>query len=111
MPKGKKTEKESSISKNVIITPNPDRVDASASSIFPVLALEKKMATLSVDDVEIIRLTFFEHDGKSYFRDSTKNKVFTRKGPTSVGSYVGRWNSRTRTIDTSPPDSDAESES
>ena len=71
-----------------------------------VTMLEKKMEQLTVDDVETVRLVLFEHDGKTYYREPSKGKLFTRLGPKSVGSYIGRWNSRENCIQIDIPDSD-----
>ena len=75
-----------------------------------VQSLEKKMESLTVDDVEIVRVTRFEHDGKMYFREPTKNKVFLCTGPKSVGAYVGRWDPIRQTIHKDIVDSDADND-
>ena len=73
-----------------------------------VAVLEKKMAVLPVEDVETVRLVLHDHSGKSYYRDTTKNKLFHRIGPKAIGSYVGRWDPLQNTIRTDISDSDTE---
>lgn len=101
-----------SLSKNVVITPtdvvhesSPEKPKSQSKK------LEKKIQQLPVDDVEIVRVTLFQHGSKNYFREPLKNKVFEYISPTSIGSYVGRWNSHTETIEKSIPDSDSDSNS
>ena len=73
-----------------------------------VSLLEKKMAVAPVDDVETVRLVLFNHSGKSYYRDTAKNKLFLCVGPKTIGSYVGRRDSLENTIRTDITDSDTE---
>lgn len=73
-----------------------------------VAVLEKKMAILPVEDVETVRLVLHDHAGKSYYRDTAKNKLFHRTGPKAIGSYVGRWDPIENSIRTDISDSDAE---
>ena len=70
--------------------------------------LEKKMPVIPVDDVEVVRLVLFQHGGKSYYRDTAKNKLYACNGPKSVGSYLGRWDPLDQTIRTDISDSDTE---
>lgn len=70
--------------------------------------LEKEMETLHVEDVEIIHLTPFEYDGKKFYRNEKKGKIYQIGKNSSVGPYIGRWNYRTSTIETDIPDSDSE---
>lgn len=100
MPKGKKQPT------NVLVMPKP--VEYEKATL--VQSLEKKMESLTVDDVEIVRVTRFEHDGKMYYREPTKNKVFLCTGPKSVGAYVGRWDPIRQTIHKDIVDSDADSQ-
>ena len=91
---------------NVLVMPKPVEYEKVAL----VQSLEKKMESLTVDDVEIVRVTRFEHDGKMYFREPTKNKVFLCTGPKSVGAYVGRWDPIRQTIHKDIVDSDADND-
>ena len=63
---------------------------------------------LIVEETVIVKIRVFEHEGISYFRDPVKNKLYTFKGPTSVGPYIGRWCPHTLAIVTDVPDSDSE---
>ena len=63
---------------------------------------------LAVEETVIVKIRVFEHEGTSYFRDPIKNKLYTFKGPTSVGPYIGRWCPHSLAIVTDVPDSDAE---
>jgi hypothetical protein len=73
-----------------------------------VAMLEKKMAVLPVEDVETVRLVLHDVNGKSYYRDAAKNKLFSRIGPKAIGTYVGRWDPLQNTIRTDISDSDEE---
>jgi hypothetical protein len=63
---------------------------------------------LMVEEIVIVKIKLFEHEGISYFRDPVKNKLYTFKSPTSVGPYIGRWCPHSLAIVTDVPDSDAE---
>jgi hypothetical protein len=63
---------------------------------------------LAVEETVIVKIRVFEHEGTSYFRDPIKNKLYTFKGPTSVGPYIGRWCPYSLSIVSDVPDSDAE---
>ena len=69
--------------------------------------LEKELEALTVDDVEIIRVAPFEHDGRKYFRDERKNKLY-KASSAAPGPYIGRWNPRLAAVETDIPDSDAD---
>lgn len=74
----------------------------------PTRVYENKIEVLPVVDVETVRLVLFEYDGKTYYRDPNKNKLFARKGPKSIGPYIGRWDSQHECIVTDVADSDAD---
>ena len=71
--------------------------------------IEKEIEEFCIDDyeVEYVKLTPFEHNDISYFREPTKNKLFERKSKI-IGAYIGRYDSYTDTIRTDIPDSDSE---
>lgn len=69
--------------------------------------LEKELEALTVDDVEIIRVAPFEYDGRKYFRDERKNKLY-KAVAAAPGPYIGRWNPRLSAVETDIPDSDAD---
>lgn len=56
-----------------------------------VKSFEKNFDVLPVEDVEVIRLAYFQHGDKAYFRNPITNALFARLGPKSVGGLVGRW--------------------
>ena len=69
--------------------------------------IETKIEELCIDDyeVEYVKLTLFEHNDITYFREPTKNKLFEKKNK-AIGVYIGRYDSYTDTIRTDIPDSD-----
>jgi hypothetical protein len=73
--------------------------------------IEETTEEYDIGDLEIVyvKLTHFEHNGKSYLRDSNKNKLFqVVKG--KPGKYIGRFYPETDEIDYDIPDSDNEDE-
>ncbi len=92
---------------NVLI--NPDAANI-IDAIIPT-HIENNIETLDTCDYEIVyvKLTPFELNGKSYLRDTNKNKLFqVIKG--KPGKYIGRFYPETDEIDTDIPDSDDETE-
>jgi hypothetical protein len=63
-----------------------------------VKSFEKSFDVLPVDDVEVVHLTLFQYNDKAYFRDTVSNTVFSKLGPKSVGSKVGRWDPKKKCI-------------
>ena len=59
-------------------------------------------------EVEYVRLSTFEHESQTYFRDSKKNKLYKKIKDKMIGSYVGRYDPDTDSIHTDVPDSDCE---
>jgi hypothetical protein len=59
-------------------------------------------------EIEYVRLSTFEHESQSYFRDSKKNKLYKKIKDKTIGSYVGRYDPDMNTIHTDVPDSDQE---
>lgn len=59
-------------------------------------------------EIEYVRLSTFEHESQSYFRDSKKNKLYKKIKEKTIGSYVGRYDPDTNMIHTDVPDSDSE---
>lgn len=70
---------------------------------------EREQEEIDTEDfeVEVIRLSVFELNGVTYFRDSKKEKLYKRIKDKSVGDYVGKYDARTGTI-CELPDSDCE---
>jgi hypothetical protein len=92
---------------NVLI--NPDAVNI-IDAIIPTY-IENSIDILDTYDYEVVyvKLTPFELNGKSYLRDTNKNKLFqVIKG--KPGKYIGRFYPETDEIDTDIPDSDDETE-
>ena len=69
--------------------------------------IERDTEEIFADDYEIeyIKLFPFDHDGASYLREPTKNKLFQKQSK-GVGDYIGRYDPYTETIRTDIPDSD-----
>lgn len=60
------------------------------------------------EDVLVINVRKFEHNGKWYFLNSAKDKLYTIGTDGQPFQYHGRYNRESETIDTDFPDSDAE---
>jgi hypothetical protein len=60
------------------------------------------------EDVMTIRVRKFEHNGKSYFLHSAKDKLYTIGADGQPFQYYGRFNRDADAIDTTFPDSDVE---
>ena len=58
--------------------------------------------------IEYIKLVPFEVGAATYFRDTTKNKLYKKIKEKGIGVYVGRWNPDTDCIVSDIPDSDDE---
>jgi hypothetical protein len=63
-----------------------------------VKSFEKSFDIVPVDDVEIVHLTHFQLNDKAYFRDTISNAVYSKLGPKSVGSKIGRWDPKKKCI-------------
>lgn len=72
--------------------------------------IETKLEEIDSEGYQIdyVKLSPFEANGTTYFRDSVKNKLYKKIKEKGIGAYVGRWNSESETINTSIPDSDDE---
>ena len=78
----------------------PVRPKAVESSETPIL--------INDEDVITIKVRKFDHNGKSYFLNSAKDKLYTIGTDGQPFQYHGRYNRESETIDTDFPDSDAE---
>lgn len=89
-----------------------EKTDMSMMSKEVVLPTHQEKEQEEIDtegfEVEVVRLSVFELDGVTYFRDSKKEKLYKRIKDKSVGDYVGKYDARTGTI-FELPDSDCES--
>jgi hypothetical protein len=70
--------------------------------------IETNDEPLSVDSVELVKLTSFDIDGTEFYREPIKNKLFKQNKDGSIGPYVGRWSSKEAKIYEDIPDSDRE---
>jgi len=70
--------------------------------------IETNDEPLSVDSVELIKLTSFDIDGTGFYREPIKNKLFKQNKDGSIGPYVGRWSTKEAKIYEDIPDSDRE---
>lgn len=88
-----------------------EKTDMSMMSKEVVLPTHQEKEQEEIDtegfEVEVVRLSVFELDGVTYFRDSKKEKLYKRIKDKSVGDYVGKYDARTGTI-FELPDSDCE---
>ena len=99
--------------KKPLVTPYSTLVSTTPQLIHKEISLpthiEYKMEEIDSSGytIQYIKLTVFEANGVSYFRDTTKNKLY-KKVKDKIGGYVGRWNPDTDSIITDIPDSDEE---
>ena len=72
--------------------------------------LETNLEEFDTDgyEIEYVKLSLFEHKSATYFRDSTKNKLYKKIKDNGIGEYVGRYNPDTDSIVSDIPDSDDE---
>ena len=72
--------------------------------------IESTMEEFDTDgfEVEYVRLSTFEHESQTYFRELKKNKLYKKIKEKTIGSYVGRYDPDMDTIHTDVPDSDQE---
>ena len=98
-PKRQRKEKKETVTSPPIV-PTP--------SILIPEHIETNDEPLSVDSVELVKLTSFDFDGTDYYRDPIKNKLFKQNKDGSIGPYVGRWSTKEAKIYEDIPDSDRE---
>ena len=72
------------------------------------LAIESKEPPITLNNVVRIGVRPHQIEGRKYFLDSNKGKLYTVAADKSPGHYYGRWNPQEETVDTDFPDSDAE---
>jgi hypothetical protein len=74
--------------------------------------LESSLEEFDTDgyEIEYVKLSIFEHKSSTYFRDSTKHKIYKKIKDNRIGEYVGRYNPDTDSILSDIPDSDDETE-
>ncbi len=61
-----------------------------------------------IEAKELVRIVLrtFTHNGKAYWRDGEREKLYEKTKGGGKGSYVGRWNSTSETILREAPDTD-----
>lgn len=76
----------------------------------PIVQVQAVETSSLPNEVEIVKIVVrsFVANGTLYFRDTTKNKLYSVGKDKRPSTYVGRWDPETETIDTEFPDSDAE---
>lgn len=80
----------------------------SPESIIPT-HIESEIEQFDTDgfEIEYIKLSLFELNGSTYFRDTTKNKLY-KIIKNKIGEYIGRFNPEDDSIVYDVPDSDNE---
>lgn len=82
-----------------------------AVPIIPVIHptyMERQGEPLPVEEVEIVKISPFEHNDTLYYRDPVKNKLYKRQTNGRIGPYVGRWSTKESVVVMDVPDSDEE---
>jgi hypothetical protein len=107
------SEPKKQVRKKPAVTPYSTLVNTTPHLVHKEVSLpthiESKMEEVDSSgySIEYIKLTVFDANGTSYFRDAIKNKLY-KKVKDKIGVYVGRWNPDTDSIITDIPDSDEE---
>jgi len=70
--------------------------------------MEQQGEPLAVEQVEIVKISPFEHNETLYYREPIKNKLYKRQANGRIGPYVGRWSTKDSIVVTDVPDSDEE---
>ena len=85
------------------------KVVEEASPMPKATALLQNSETETVEEVITVKVQRFEHDGKKYYLNTTKYKLYDYQPDGGCkGIYHGRWDPATETIHTELVDSDAE---
>jgi len=101
------------VRKKPIVTPYSTLINTTQHLVHKEVSLpthiESKMEEVDSSgyNIQYIKLTVFDANGTSYFRDAIKNKLY-KKVKDKIGVYVGRWNPDTDSIIADIPDSDEE---
>ena len=88
--------------------PQEEKPQQQPQSKVPTQAVESIEAP--IDDKEIVKIVVrpFDHNGRQYFIDYKKNKLYSVGKDKRPLAYYGRWNQETETIDMDVHDSDIE---
>ena len=89
---------------NTVITPAAPVTNTLISAI----AVESPDEPLVADEVIEIQVRILDINGKSYWYEPNKNKVYEKVKGESIGKYLGRWDAPNETLDTTYADSDAD---
>ena len=76
--------------------------------VLPTHLEEREEVDTDGFEIEYVKLSMFSLNDVSYFRDSKKNKLYKKIKEKTIGTYVGRYDPLTETIDHEVPDSDEE---
>jgi len=101
------------VRKKPVVTPYSTIVNTTSQLVHKEVSLpthmECKLEEINSSGytIQYIKLTVFDANGVSYFRDAIKNKLY-KKVKDKIGVYIGRWNPDTDSIITDIPDSDEE---
>lgn len=68
----------------------------------------KPVETIADEDILMVRVRPFEHNGTTYWLQSAKDKLYTVPKKDELPKYIGRYNRVSETIDHDFPDSDEE---
>ena len=107
------SEPKKQVRKKPTVTPYSTLVSTTSHLVHKEVSLpthiESKMEEVDSSgySIQYIKLTVFDANGTSYFRDAIKNKLY-KKVKDKIGVYIGRWNPDTDSIIADIPDSDEE---
>jgi hypothetical protein len=91
-------------------TPKPKKVVKKTAPVpIPQIAKAVEVAEEPLEAIEVIKIQLVPKiiADKSYWYDSSKDKVYEKPKDGTIGKYLGRYDSREQTV-VSFPDSDVE---
>ncbi len=99
-------EKPKRVRKFKVALPTPVALPVSV----PSKAVESREQPIQIteEDVLVIKVKKFEHNGRWYFLNSSKDKLYSIGSDGAPFQYCGRWNREKQTIDADIHDSDCE---
>jgi hypothetical protein len=87
-----------------VVEPIPIITNATIKATY----VESEEDPLEITATEVVKVQAFEVDGKEYYREPIKNKLYKRLTGGGVGPYIGRWSPRDEKVHEEMPDSDRE---
>jgi hypothetical protein len=102
VPVKAKSKRKLKIAASEVLPPDPVVVEPVA------LESSKPVQLLAEEDILMVRVRPFEHNGTTYWLQSSKDKLYTVPKKDELPKYVGRYNRVSETIDHDFPDSDEE---